>query len=160
MVGNDIVKKTIYDELVTKVNAIDTSGFVLKTWYNTNKLVLEKKIDDAAKKIPATSRLVKKIDYNAMITEIDDERSRINGLVTTTVLSAVENKISNVGNLVKKTDYDVKISDIEAKYFTTSDYNKFTGEMLDKKIKEKELVNKSDISGFIDNPDLDKRKQN
>ena len=102
--------------------------------------------------------LLKKTDYNAMITEIEDEIATINGLVTTAVLNAVENKISNVGNLVKKTDYDVKISDIEAKYSTTSYYNKFAGEMLDKKIKEKELVNKSDISQFIDNPDLDKRK--
>ena len=55
----------------------------------------------------------------------------------------------------KKTDYDAKISDIEAKYFTTSDYNKFTNKILDKKIKE--LVEKSDILGFIDNCDLDKK---
>ena len=29
--NNDVVKKTVYDKLVAKVNAIDTSGFVLKT---------------------------------------------------------------------------------------------------------------------------------
>ena len=29
VVKNDIVKKTVYDELVAKVNGIDTSGFVL-----------------------------------------------------------------------------------------------------------------------------------
>ena len=58
--------------------------------------------------------------------------------------------------LVNKTDYDAKISDIEPKYFTTSDYNKFTVEILNAKITEKELVDKSDISGFIDNSDLDK----
>ena len=28
---NDVVKKDVYDKLVTKVNNIDTSGFVLKT---------------------------------------------------------------------------------------------------------------------------------
>ena len=28
---NDVVKKTVYDKLVTKINDIDTSGFVLKT---------------------------------------------------------------------------------------------------------------------------------
>ena len=32
--------------------------------------------------------------------------------------------------------YDVKISDIETKYFTTSDYNRFTSEIINKKIKK------------------------
>ena len=41
---NDAVRKTVYDKLVTKVNHIDTSDFVLKTKYNTDKTELEKKI--------------------------------------------------------------------------------------------------------------------
>ena len=36
-------KKTVYDILVTKVNTINASGFVLKTQYNTDKSGLEKK---------------------------------------------------------------------------------------------------------------------
>ena len=36
-------KKTVYDKLVIKSNNIDTSGFVLKTKYDTNKSSLEKK---------------------------------------------------------------------------------------------------------------------
>ena len=36
------------------------------------------------------------------------------------------------------------------KYFTSSDYNQFTSEMLDAKMKEKESIDKSDTSGFID----------
>ena len=32
----------MYDELVPKVNKIDTSGFVLKTKYDTDKSDLEK----------------------------------------------------------------------------------------------------------------------
>ena len=31
VVKNDVVKKTEYDKLASKVNSIDTSGFVLKT---------------------------------------------------------------------------------------------------------------------------------
>ena len=34
---NDVVKKTVYDKLVAKVNAIDTSDFVLKTKDDTDK---------------------------------------------------------------------------------------------------------------------------
>ena len=44
VVKNDVVKKTVYDKLVTKVNNIDTSDFVLKTKYNTDKTELENKI--------------------------------------------------------------------------------------------------------------------
>ena len=33
-VDNDVVKKVIYDELVEKLNAIDTSGRVNKTGFN------------------------------------------------------------------------------------------------------------------------------
>ena len=53
----------------------------------------------------------------------------------------------DVSGLVKKTDY--KKSDTEIKYFNTADYNKFTSDILDAKIKQKELVNKSDISNLI-----------
>ena len=38
----------MYDKLVAKVNNIDTSGFVLKTKYDTDKPDLEKKIPDTS----------------------------------------------------------------------------------------------------------------
>ena len=41
----------MYDELVSKVNNIDTSGFVLKTQNNMDKLRLEKKNNDADERI-------------------------------------------------------------------------------------------------------------
>ena len=44
VVKNDVVKKTVYDKLVEKVNNIDTRGFVLKTTYDTGKSYLEKKL--------------------------------------------------------------------------------------------------------------------
>ena len=64
--------------------------------------------------------------------------------------------IKNVwlSGLVKKTDYDAKISKFEGKYFTSSDYNKFASDILDAKIKQKELANKSDISNLVKNSDL------
>ena len=46
-------------------------------------------------------------------------------------------KIKFVSDLVKKADYNEKIEDIEMKYFTTSNYNKFTDNILDAKIAEK-----------------------
>ena len=44
VVKNDVVKKDVYDKLVAKVNNIDTSDFVLKTKYNTDKTELENKM--------------------------------------------------------------------------------------------------------------------
>ena len=60
VVKNDVVKKTKYDKFVTKVDTIDATGFVLKTRYDTDKSDLEKKINDAEKKIPNLSDLAKK----------------------------------------------------------------------------------------------------
>ena len=61
VVNIEFVKKTVYDKLAEKVNNTDTSGFVLRAKYNTDKSDLDKKkISDADKKIPDTSGLVKK----------------------------------------------------------------------------------------------------
>ena len=53
-----------------------------------------------------------------------------------------------------------KILDTESKHFTTTDYNKFTSQILDAKIKQKRWVDKSAIAGFINNADLDKKSNN
>ena len=81
VVKNDVVKKTTYDELVAKVNNIDTSDFVLKTKYNTDKT-------DLGNKIPKKAKL----------TELEKKIPDINNLATKTALTTVENKIPNVSN--------------------------------------------------------------
>ena len=95
VVKNDVFEKTEYDKLVVIVDNIDTSAFVLKTSYDTDKSKLENKIPD-------TSGLVKKTDYDAKITEIEGKLPDVNNLVTKTALATVENKIPGVSNLVKK----------------------------------------------------------
>ena len=61
LVKNEVVKKDVYDQLVTKVNNIDTSGFVLKATYDT----------ELENKIPDVSNPVKKSNYNTKITELE-----------------------------------------------------------------------------------------
>ena len=95
VVKNDVVKKDVYDKLVTKEYNIDTSGFILKTKYDTDKSELENKIHD-------TSGLVKKTDYDANITEIENKIPNVSSLVTKTALTTTENKKPDVSNLVKK----------------------------------------------------------
>ena len=92
---NDVVKKTVYDKLNAKVNSVDTSGFVLKTNYDTDK-------SEIGNKIPDTSGLLKKTDYNAKITEIENKILSISSLATNAALTVVENKIPNNISLVKK----------------------------------------------------------
>ena len=95
VVKNYVVKKTLYDQLVTKVKNIDTSNFVLKTKYATDKLELENKI-------PNITGLVKKTDYNTKTTELENKIPNINNLATKTALTTVENKIPSISSLVKK----------------------------------------------------------
>ena len=70
----------MYDKLVAKVNNIDTSDFVLKTKYQTDKTELEKKIPDV-------SNLVK----NAKLTELENKIPDVSSLAPKTALTAVDN---------------------------------------------------------------------
>ena len=89
VVRND-VKKAVYDQLVAKVNNIDTNDFVLKTKYQTDKTELEKKI-------PNVTDFGKK-----KLTEIEGKIPDVSSLAAKTALTVVENKIPSVSNLVKK----------------------------------------------------------
>ena len=59
VVKNDVVKKTVYDKLAAKINNIDTSDFVLKTKYQTDKTELENKIPDVSNLVKKKQNLVK-----------------------------------------------------------------------------------------------------
>ena len=59
VVKNDVIKKTEYNKLVTKVDNIDTTNFVEKTKYEKGGTDFEDKIDKIDKKIPDVSSLVK-----------------------------------------------------------------------------------------------------
>ena len=85
------VKKAVYDKLATKVNNIDTSGFVLKTKHQTDKGKLKKKTPDVTDFVKKTK-----------LTELENKIPDVSSLVIKTALTAVENKIPNVSSLVKK----------------------------------------------------------
>ena len=72
-----LLKKTGYDKLVAKVNSVGTSGFVLKTNYDTDKSELKNKFPDIC-------GFVKKTDYNAKSTEVENKIPSISGLATNT----------------------------------------------------------------------------
>ena len=76
VVKNDAVKKTVCDKLVAKVNNTDTSDFVLKTKYQTDKTELENKI-------PNVTYFVK----NAKLTELENKIPDVINLATKTALT-------------------------------------------------------------------------
>ena len=78
-VKNDVVKKAVYDKLAAKVNDIDTSEFVLKTKYQTDKTELEKKIPDVTNFLKKTK-----------LTELENNIPDITGLAIKAALTAVE----------------------------------------------------------------------
>ena len=150
VVKSKVVKKTEYDKLVNKVNNIDTSGFILKTKYDADKLKLEKKMSN-------TSNLVKKSNHNAKVSEIEGKIPIITGLATTSPLTAVENKIPSISNLVKKTDYNTKITEIEKKltdhkhdkYITTPEFNKLTAENFSARLAQANLITKTEFNSKL-----------
>ena len=86
------------------MNNIDTSEFVLKTKYQTDKVELEKKIPDVTDFVKKTK-----------LTELENKIPDVSSLGTKTALNVVENKISNVSSLVKKTNNDTKVGELKKK---------------------------------------------
>ena len=102
MIENDVIKKTEYNKLVTKVDNIDTTNFVSRTKYEKDGTDFGNKIDKIDKKIPDATNLVKKTDFNTTVTEIEGKIPNVSSLATKSVLTVVENKIPDVSSLVKK----------------------------------------------------------
>ena len=94
VVKNDVVKKTEYNKLVTKVDNIDTTNFVKKNKYEKDGSDFEDKFNKIYKKIPDLTSLVRKTDFNNKVT-------------------VLEGKIRDVSSLVKKADYVTEITNIK-----------------------------------------------
>ena len=105
------------------------------------------------KKISDASAFVKKTDYSSKVTELENKIPSISDLATNSALTAFENKIPNPSNLVTKTNYNTKISEIEnkiidhnhGKYITTQEFNRLTTENVKARLKEADLVTKTDF---------------
>ena len=87
VVKNDVVKKTEYNKLVTKVDNIDTTNFVKKNKYEKDGSDFEDKTNKIDKKIPDVISLVKKTDFNTKVTEIEGKIPSITGLATNSKLT-------------------------------------------------------------------------
>ena len=124
VVKNDVVKKTDYNTLKSKVDGIDTSAFVTRTTFMADINALDYKIDKVEKKIPVLTNFVTTARFN-------HEKSL---LATKTALTTVENKIPDVSTVATKTSlssllpvstFNSKVTELEGKVTTVD--NKFSG---------------------------------
>ena len=124
--------KSKVDKLdVDKLVPVPVDLIKLKDVYNA-------KIKNIEEKIPDITNLATNTALNATINVIENKIASITNLATTAALT----KIPNISDLAKKADYDAKISKMGKKYFTTSDYNKFTSNTLEvKKTQRRSLMN-------------------
>ena len=121
----------MYDKLAAKVNNIDTSDFVLKTKYQTDKAKWEKKIPDVTDFVKKKKTI-----------ELENKIPNVCSLATKTGLTVVENIIPNVSSLVKKTNYDRKISELEKKltyhnhgrYITNPEFNTLAADVFNARL--------------------------
>ena len=166
VVKNDVVKKTTYNTLKNKVDAIDTSGFVIRTKFTTDVNALDDKIDKVEKKIPDISGLATKSSVTRLITEQEDHTNKVkkkipdisslaskteltavenkipdvSGLAAASALTAVENKIPDITSLITKTDLYARLKNISDRVIN----NKSKDLLLDNELKKlKTLVGSS-----------------
>ena len=99
---SNVIKKAVYIILARKVNNIDTSDFVLKTKYQTNKTELEEKILDVTDFVKKTK-----------LTELENKIPDVSSLVTKTPLIAIENKIPSVSSAAKKQTMTQKLMSLK-----------------------------------------------
>ena len=103
-------------------------------------------INQNQKRIPDTSGLVKKTDYDTKITEIERKILDVSSLATKAALTAVENKILSVSNLVKKTDYNTKkkLTDHnDDKCITTPEFNTVGADVFNARLAKANFDNKN-----------------
>ena len=134
---NVVVKKTVYDKLVAKVNNTDTSDFALKTNYQREKTKLEKKI-------PQVTDFVKK----TKLTKLENKNPNISNLAIKTALTIAQNKILDDSNIVKKTDYNTKITELENKlnnhnhdeYIKNLEFNTLAADVINARLAQANLI--------------------
>ena len=148
-VENGLVKKTVYNKKVTsiegqiagltkntldnlgditKLKAVDTSNFVLKTKLTSDVTTLENKIDTVDKKIPEISGLATKTSlntylqistFNSKVTEVENKRKAAD-IIAKSATTKANTIRSDLTAYAKKTDVATDITTIKNDYVTNA----------------------------------------
>ena len=140
LVKDDVVKKDVFHAYIRNIE--DKIPIITNLATNTT---LNAKINEVKNEVPIVTTLATYPSLNAKINEAKGE-ILITNLARTITLPAAENKVSNVNDLIKKADYDAETKDSKNEYIVTSDYNKITNNIFDKKITVKNVAKKSGLN--------------
>ena len=114
------------------ISHVDTSSFALKPNLANLKTEVDKLDIDNLVPVPVDlsklsdvvkSDVIKKTDYNAKITEIENRIPNISNFATKTALTNLSNTVPDISTLFKKIDYDTKIAEIESKYVSNTGFD-------------------------------------
>ena len=122
-----------------------------------SNLVKRTKLTELENKIPDTSGLVKKNNFNTKITKLENKIPDISNLATKAALTAIENKIPSVNNLVKKKQTIIlklilKINLINHnydKYIDTSKFNKLVTDVFNVRLAQANFITKPDFDAKL-----------
>ena len=117
---------------ITKLKAVDTSNFVVKTKLEFDVTTLENKIDTVDKKLPDISGLATKTSlasylqtatFNSKVTEVE------NKIKSTDIIAKIANTKANtirsdLTSYAKKADVATDITSIKNNYVTNANFNK------------------------------------
>ena len=113
---------------ITKLKAIDTNSFVLKTKLASDVTTLENKIDTVDKKMPDISGLATKTSsnsylqtstFNSKVTEVENKIKSAD-IIAKSVNAKVNTIRSNLTDYAKKTDVATDITTIKNDYVTNA----------------------------------------
>ena len=137
VVKNNVVKKDVYNAKIKNIedNIPDITNLATKTTLNT-------KIKEV------------KVKYLVLLTQL-----------LKLLLMPMKIKYLVLVIQLKKTDYNTKVNEIEKKitdhyhdkYITTPEFNKFTAEIFDLRLKHANLASKGVIDNFINKTDFDNK---
>ena len=169
LVKIDVVKKTEYFSLKTKIDNIDTSNFVSRNKYEKDGSDFEDKLTKIENEIPDITNLATKSSITSLlptstvnskiteienkITSVDNKIPSISGLATKTELTNVENEIPDSNGFVKKSA--TEITSVKNHYVTNTALDSRINSLKNsriadevKKVDDKTEKNASDILGF------------
>ena len=124
------VTKNTVDNLadITKLKAVDTSNFVLKTKFTADVNALDDKIDGVEKKIPYVSGLVTKSSltsylqtatFNSQVTEVEN-KIKATDIIAKSAITKTNTIKSDLTGYAKKADVATDITAIKNDYVTNA----------------------------------------
>ena len=121
--GNDLVEKTDFNSLKTKVNENETDNDNLETKVDNNDLTAETSIDNLKTRVDGIdlTKYVKKIDYDTKVGNLELKIPDVSGKLST---SDFNSKVTKLENKIRSAESKPDITNLATKSNVTAVINK------------------------------------